>query len=297
MLTVSAYPNFELHMPYVPDCASLLLDWFQTSLRGPLDLTHTPYGYSFFNNVHTPVYQLHTAIQMLRDEPIPFSIYMGLYDLDIKTHNITGSMEYRHYRYSPYGDLMITRGFCFESDIKKNSYLKPTFEGQEDNVKAYKLKKLLEGWTLNSVYVALVLLAEQKHLLIQLLDEIGKYGAKYWEGENKVRFDFYEVINGQLEFLPELQKQGIAYNSSWDRGVDFDHGTEYCRFTKDGKKIVKTIFDYQINPSLHELIKLKDRPKRLRDFVLKHEKKLEVLPWDNQVEYGKIYSLRQLITS
>jgi len=33
-------------------------------------------------------------------------------------------------------------------------------------------------------------------------------------------FSFHEVSYGELDFLPELQYNGIAYSSTWDTGFD-----------------------------------------------------------------------------
>ena len=33
----------------------------------------------------------------------------------------------------------------------------------------------------------------------------------------------------------------------------------------------------------------------LRAYILAHDERIKVLPWDNQVEYGKLYRTKQLI--
>lgn len=145
--------------------------------------------------------------------------------------------------------------------------------------------------------MTLTVLAKQKHLLFQTMEKADYQCSEFFFIKDKVKLEFYEVRNAELEFLPKLQEQGVAYDCSWDRGVDFEQGTEHCRFTQDGEKIIKTIFADQLNPNLRDLVKHKDDPERLRNFILEFERKLEVLPWDNQIEYGKAYSLRQLITT
>lgn len=145
MISPIAYTFFELHVPWRPAVTSLLLDWFKGGLYSPGGLTPIPYGYSLLHSGRTLLVDVVATIDLLKEEPIPFSMYMGLYDEDIRELNIAGSMEYRHYLYTPYGDPITTRGFCFQSDPELPDHVKPSFEGQEDNLKAYKLKQLLNS--------------------------------------------------------------------------------------------------------------------------------------------------------
>ncbi len=55
------------------------------------------------------------------------------------------------------------------------------------------------------------------------------------------------------------------------------------------------LYDAEDNPPMNRLIALIDAPVALRQFILDHQASRAVLPWDNQVEYGKRYLLRHLI--
>lgn len=110
-------------------------------------------------------------------------------------------------------------------------------------------------------------------------------------------FEFNEVNYGELEHLDQLQTLGIAYDSHWEDGGEYTAGTQSCRFNEAGEAIVKSIYDDEIGTidlgpvsdaadiSLDEVIKVINARKDV----------LHVLPWDNQVEYGKRYLARKLI--
>lgn len=108
---------------------------------------------------------------------------------------------------------------------------------------------------------------------------------------------FDEVNYGELPFLNKLREAGIAYDNTWDRGNDYGAGTESCRFTPEGEAILRTIYDDDLNPDIHELMARIDDPEALREFILQHKENTTTLPWDNQEEYGKTYQAMQLIIS
>lgn len=108
-------------------------------------------------------------------------------------------------------------------------------------------------------------------------------------------FIFEEVNYGELPFLEALRKAGIAYDSSWSRGDEYDPGTESLRFDAEGKPFTSTVYESDINPNLGALIALINKPDELRAYLLKHQKKVADPPWDNQEEYGKLYQVKQLI--
>ncbi len=110
--------------------------------------------------------------------------------------------------------------------------------------------------------------------------------------------DFEQVSNGEIEFLPQLQKLGIAYDSVWEREYDIEPGGEYCRFTDTGEMVLKTMYESErligIN-TIKEIIYdeyLKDNLTQLIDQI---EERVSVLPWHNQVEYGKLHRVNQLL--
>jgi hypothetical protein len=109
-------------------------------------------------------------------------------------------------------------------------------------------------------------------------------------------FGFDEVNYGDLKCLPQLQAAGIAFDSSWERGSGYSPGTKSCRFTPEGECIIKEIYDGDQDPEMHELLKRINDYTQLKEYILNHREAHTVLPWDNQIEYGKIYRTLQLIT-
>jgi len=113
--------------------------------------------------------------------------------------------------------------------------------------------------------------------------------------EDSTSFGFEEVNSGELSFLEELEKLGIAYDSSWEPGSEYGAGTSSARFTPEGVLQIKEIYDSDYNPRLQELMKLINSPDALKAYILQHQKEVTSLPWDNQVEYGKLYRAACLI--
>lgn len=111
-------------------------------------------------------------------------------------------------------------------------------------------------------------------------------------------FQFEEVRDGSLSFLPELKKLGIAYDSVWQRDYEIEPGAEHCRFTSTGEAIIKTIWESDECVGLSSLIDLLGKPNPLpeiRKFVFEKQNNIFILPWDNQVEYGKLHRVNQLL--
>jgi hypothetical protein len=113
--------------------------------------------------------------------------------------------------------------------------------------------------------------------------------------EDSTYFGFEEVNNGELSFLEELEKLGIAYNSSWAPGGEYGAGTRSARFTPEGAIDIREIYDAEYNPPLSELKQRINSPEELKAYILLHEEKVTPLPWDNQEQYGKLYRAACLI--
>ena len=111
----------------------------------------------------------------------------------------------------------------------------------------------------------------------------------------RVEYLFEEVNYGTLRALPELQKQGIAYDSAWGWGSEYKPRTGYLRFTSEGVAVKKGIHEYSRNPDIGKLLLAIDSPQKLREVVLKKIEENTVLPWDMQAEYGRIYRVMQLL--
>jgi len=108
-------------------------------------------------------------------------------------------------------------------------------------------------------------------------------------------FSFYEVNYGDLPFLDALQDAGIAFDSDWDHGSEYGAGCDFCRFRPDGTVQRFDYSDEYKNPDLHRMMGLLDEPEALKAYILDHHKKVTPLPWDNQVQYGKLYLTQKLI--
>jgi hypothetical protein len=107
---------------------------------------------------------------------------------------------------------------------------------------------------------------------------------------------FDEINNGELDGLNELRKKGIPYTSNWCSGSEYGPGKETCRYTEQGEIEIKYIYDDSINPDLQNIFYLINNYEALRDYILKHRADVTPLPWNNQLEYSKLYLLNQLIS-
>ena len=109
-------------------------------------------------------------------------------------------------------------------------------------------------------------------------------------------FNFDEVNYGNLPFLKKLKENGIAHDSHWGDGGEYNEGTTSVRFTEEGKLVEKTTYTHNENPSLSSLMSLLDNPGALVHFIRYHHERVTPLPWDKQEEYGKLYQMMQLLT-
>ena len=110
-------------------------------------------------------------------------------------------------------------------------------------------------------------------------------------------FHYYEVNYGELDFLDELEKKGIPYDSQWGSGGSYSSGTVYCRFTPEGECEIKEVYDDCINPELDKCLSLINSPDELIKYILDFKKEITPLSWENQAEYGKRYLAKKLISS
>ena len=112
---------------------------------------------------------------------------------------------------------------------------------------------------------------------------------------DSILLEFSEVNYGELEEFKELIALGIPCDYEWDSGSEYGSGCKYIRFTSEGELQLVEYYDEDRNPNLNMLLNLLDRPEELIKYIKEHKEKLTPLPWDNQVEYGKIYRTRQLL--
>ena len=108
---------------------------------------------------------------------------------------------------------------------------------------------------------------------------------------NRVYFCLDEVRYCDLESLHQLTELGIAYDFT------SNDGDYYCasRFTNEGEHTSIDLAISGMNPDLSQCRALLDRPADLLDYIQKHVQAVTPLPWDNQVEYGKRYRIKQLL--
>lgn len=110
-------------------------------------------------------------------------------------------------------------------------------------------------------------------------------------------FHFSEISHGNLGFLDDLLNAGIAFDSSWCSISEYGPGTDYLRFLPDGSVWSEEIYDSAINPSLEKCMELIDKPEELRQYLVDHHKEVTPPSWENQIEYGKRYRAKMLISS
>ena len=115
-----------------------------------------------------------------------------------------------------------------------------------------------------------------------------------------IEYIFNEVKWGELDFLDQLHEQGIPFDFSNDHSEDSRHIS--CRFTSDGEMILQDYFESDTRIEGNDFIRTIDlctspeeKLKFLNEQYMKLSNLLTLLPWDNQVEYGKLYRTRKLI--
>lgn len=108
---------------------------------------------------------------------------------------------------------------------------------------------------------------------------------------------YFDVNYGELNNLSKLIEHGIPFESTWKAGCEFGKGTNYCRFTSDGEYAGFTMYEGEENPPIQELLSLLDNYAVLKQYVQIYKESHTPLPWDNQIEYGKLYRLKQIITT
>jgi hypothetical protein len=149
-------------------------------------------------------------------------------------------------------------------------------------------------------------MGDRTSVCLTVLKEFTEEAQKYFDGYEHdhmssdnvfTHFSFYEVNYGNLLFLDDLQKAGIAFDSNWDHGSDYGPGTDYCRFLPDGSVYRFDLSDEYINPDLKKCMELIDRPEELKAFIVEHYNKVTPPSWEFQIEYGKLYRTKQLISS
>ena len=142
-------------------------------------------------------------------------------------------------------------------------------------------------------WVEIIVLNESASLVKEIL---GDY-VEIDERSSFTSFFFQEVKYGCVEEQDQLTERGIPYNYEWGTGDSYNPGSKYIRFTPEGNLQHIEYYDNERNPSLEKLLELVPKPKELAEYVQQYANNITPLPWDNQVEYGKIFRTLQLISA
>jgi hypothetical protein len=111
------------------------------------------------------------------------------------------------------------------------------------------------------------------------------------------RYLFEQVKDGELPFCKELVSLGIAFNTTWPNdGDETQAGTTHLRFTAQGEIQYKDMFKCNDNPTMESLLPFIDNPPVLRAYILSFQAARIRPSFENQIEYGKTYRARRLIT-
>lgn len=115
------------------------------------------------------------------------------------------------------------------------------------------------------------------------------------QGLDLVFFEFEDVNYGELDDLDKLEKLGIAFDSDWSQGDEYDEGCTYMRFDSEGNPVRKEIYQGDDAISMNRLLPLFDDHHKLRELIKSVNDSLHVIPWDDQVENGKIARLKHIV--
>ena len=143
----------------------------------------------------------------------------------------------------------------------------------------------------DTTHVAIQIPQECLETAIQCLPSFN-YKAKM---NDFIILEFSEVNYGELEEFEELIALGIPCDYEWGKGSEYGSGRKYIRFTPEGEIQLIEYYDKDRNPDLNMLLYLLGTPEKLAAFIRQYHAAITPLPWDNQVEYGKIYRTRQLL--
>jgi hypothetical protein len=127
------------------------------------------------------------------------------------------------------------------------------------------------------------------------------FSTKYYDenlsDDGKYMFYSFEECNyGNLSFTDKLIKHGIPFDKEWEEGSDFGAGNESYRYTPTGESIFNQVYRSSLSINIYNLLNLINNYEDLKEYILTKQKENEVLPWDNQIEYGRIHRARVLIT-
>lgn len=139
-------------------------------------------------------------------------------------------------------------------------------------------------------YVSLTVLTAQADAARELFDD----GANEESTDgNLTVFGFEEVNYGNLECESDLTEAGIAWDKTWSAGGDYAAGREHVRYQPDGTVQHLEIYEDAEGPDLGELLKRCDDPAELVRYIRQYKADITPLPWEGQIEAGKMYTANQ----
>lgn len=117
----------------------------------------------------------------------------------------------------------------------------------------------------------------------------------YYDSDDFDHLVFDEVNYGNLDGLKQLAEAGIPFDSAWGMGAEFSKGTLYSRYNDYGGLIQFEVYDTEINPDIHRLLKLIDNYKELKEYILIHKEQTTPLPWETQDKNSRLFRTIRLI--
>jgi len=116
-----------------------------------------------------------------------------------------------------------------------------------------------------------------------------------WQGINTYYFSS-DSESLEPDLCTRICKLGIPFNISADSDRSMDGEDHYVRFSSTGKLIRKMVLQNERYPSLNTLEELKNDHAGLIYYINTFSESVAEPSWDNQIEYGRIYRARRLIT-
>lgn len=146
-------------------------------------------------------------------------------------------------------------------------------------------------------YMSLTVKSEQMDEVRSIFKEAGNNPSEFVmdNGQGFGFLGFEEVNYAKLEGIEAVQAAGIPFDLENTAGHDYEASTLYCRFTEEGTMQFQELCAEDEIVRLNDLLKIVDDHAALKALILQADADRQIIPWDNQVEYGKRYVARQLI--
>lgn len=155
-------------------------------------------------------------------------------------------------------------------------------------------------------HVELTILSKQCDLFEASQLDTGWYEKTIYEEHACYAYDevnYGDLTYGDDQFYERITNQGIAFDVDWKSGSDYGSGCISARFNNLGILIKVQIYENSINLNINKLLSVIKSDYRtvfqkyleMRKIILKHEKTILVIPWTDQIEWGRIHRTKLLI--